>query len=64
MEGNVGNWAGANMRVGKLIVRGNAGAWVGNNMTNGEIYIEGVLYSAGDRKGGKIFNKKMGEAQD
>jgi glutamate synthase domain-containing protein 3 len=64
VEGNVGNWAGANMKIGKLIVRGNAGAWVGNNMTNGEIYVEGMVYSVGDRKGGEIFNKKMGESQD
>lgn len=63
VEGDVGNWAGANMKIGKLIVRGNAGAWVGNNMTNGEIYVEGVISSVGDRRGGEIFNKKMGESQ-
>lgn len=59
VEGDCGDYAGAEMTGGRLDIRGNAGAWLGAAMTGGLITAKG---SAGDFAGSARAGDKQGMA--
>ncbi|MDY6972517.1 MAG: hypothetical protein SV775_09335 [Thermodesulfobacteriota bacterium] len=56
LEGNTGNFAGAGLLGGKLIIEGSTGNWVGAEMRKGEIRVDGHIGGIGNTIfGGRIY---------